>query len=210
MGTGKPVERTENIEIMAPREFAESCSRIRTSLNQLEDKLAGDFPAVNETTAVSHRQVQEALYKYYNALTDAIGIERIRISEINPAESNPYAKLFPNFVGYLKQFGEVGIGSHIDSFQGVCRIGVFLKKGDDKHKLLGFLGIRRYPEQKEYSGYVPIKVSERKFHGCSVYHLSTPDLGAGNFAFVRLVAEKRANEDYERVDRFGNRKIKFP
>lgn len=210
MGTKKQVERTGTIEVMAPREFAEACSQIRISLNHLEDKLAKDFPSLNEATASYHARVQEALRGYYGALTDAIGMERIRISEIGAAESSPYARLFPNFIKYLQQFGEAGISYHTDCVQELLRLGVFLKRGNDKHRFLGVLGIRTGLKEREYAGYIPTDIPEKEFFGCAIYHLASPDLGTGNFAFVRLVVEKKSDGTFERVDGFGNRRIEFP
>lgn len=209
MGTKKQVERTGHIELLVPQEFARHCTEVRIGLNKLEDQLVKYFPEVNGATADSHMQVQEALHHYYTALANARAVDRIKKFGVIAIEDDPFAHLIPNFVRYLSRFGEISSSSEIDVKQGLFRFGIFLKRENHEPRLLGLVGARRNPRQLEYAGYVPTELSEREFHGCPIYHLSTLDLGKGNFAFVNLFSEER-NGRMERADGFGTKGIDFP
>lgn len=212
MGSAKPIQRTKEIEYIIPVELHDvhdACFKIRSSLNRLEIRLATDFPKINGETAISHNTLQEAFYNYCENLSEAVSRQKIGKSEIFSVSEDPYAKLIPNFIKYLRGFGEVGISSGVYPLRDFERVGIFLKRKLDEFRLIGFLEIRQNPDQIEYFGYVPINVPEEEFHKCPVYHLSVPDSAIGNSAFVRLFSET-INRKPVRIDCYENRGIEFP
>ncbi len=116
-----------------------------------------------------------------------------------------HSRLIPNFIRYLKGFGEVGVRQCNDSE----KAGVFLKRETNGTRLIGFLEVQQNPCQIEYFGYVPINIPASEFYQVPIYYLSSPpDLGI-NLVNVRLFAEIRDGK-VDRIDGYGKRGIEFP
>lgn len=214
MGSKKTFERTKEIESIVPEEIRCLMSKIRMGLNGLEDKLATDFSNVNDAIVIPHLVLQEALYIYCQRLSEAVGIERMKRQGIIHASVTNYTNLVPEFIEYLRQFGEVFFGLQAADYE-FERAGVFLRRRDsqdDEPKLLGFLDVRpclEHPKEIEYSGYVPKTISDLEFFKVPIYHLSDINLGLGNVAYVRLFCEMNDGKA-SRLDSYEDRGIYFP
>lgn len=201
MGSKKSIERTDAIELMVPVLLYDSFFKIRTGLNQLEAILAADFPEVNSETAIPHKNLQEALFRYYERLTEGVSNQKLNQSGI--AAEHPYARAVPNFVKFLESHGKVGIsaetevksekdanGEHIDLGE---RVAVFLDE-----KPIGSLDFFQKPLEFSYDGIVP-----GVYYSCEIYNLGVPP----GFTYVRLIC---CNPGTEKQAREDNWKIPFP
>ncbi|MBS3078708.1 hypothetical protein J4218_01170 [Candidatus Pacearchaeota archaeon] len=219
MGSNKGIEKTRRVKVR--HMISDTCNEVVDALNRLEAILQTNLPAVNSDTAMSHLDLQEAWYQYCHRLVNSIELIRIKNSGSESVLNSLYPELLPGFVEYLQKFGSVSFGRHVSYKNNVGRVGVFIARGIEQEG--NFLGIfEQGDEHFSYSGYVPINVSEEEFHRpsvhdvskeeslcSSVYPLGSSGIDGGNFAYVRLFAEKTA-DGFERLDGFLERGIKFP
>jgi len=212
MGSAKPIQRTEEIEDIFPlglHDVNDACSRVRTSLNHLEARLAVDFPDINNETRAPNKTLRKAFYNYCMSLSEAASKEKIRESKPVPVYEDAHARLIPNFIRYLGGFGEVSISSCVCFSRDFERVGIFLTRKVDEPKLIGFLEIQQNPDQIEYFGYIPVNISSSEFFKVPVYQLSTPPDLWVNLIHARLFCETIDGKPV-RIDGYGNKGIEFP
>jgi len=209
MGSKTEPQKTAEIESMVPSELYSEVLDVRTALNALEDRLAKDFPELWEQGALAQVGSQEALYAYCRRLTRCDLRKRILDLGGLVEIKNPFAELFPNFVKYLEKFGSVGFSPILKYRGGKERAGVFLTGKSGNDELIGMLEMESGQRRSEYVGFVPITVSEKEFHGCSIKDISEKRPDIGNSAFVRLLWET-SDSGFVREDGYESKGIPFP
>jgi len=212
MGTKKSVHKTGEIERVIPEGLGsvlDCCFRIRTGLNGIENRIELNFPGIAAKTAVSHDNLQQAFYDYCRNLSEAYnrtGIENSSVLSVTGEFIVHYARLIPNFIQYLSEFGEVGISSQVWRIGESDRVGIFLRGNSNGPKLIGFLDIHQNPETLEYFGYVPVETHNPE----PLHHIShPPDITGVKLDYMRLFCEERDGELF-RIDGYLDRGIKFP
>ena len=219
MGTLQSIKPIEKIEQgISELSFYSSIAQIRQNLNDLENTLSTRFPEVNQSTAIPHLVLQQALRDYVQRINRSLDLENIKETPIIPGDPNsfPFCSA-PNFLSYLSGFGEIGSSEYFNSFPDSAKVGVFLKPRNIElnPQFLGLIGISNDERQIEYTGYVPTNLSEKEFfkhaYKNNLWHLSEPPKAEGiNFSYVRLFAEKNSQGKLERFDAFSERGIEFP